>query len=261
MTKSSFKTKSNIQLKNNLITDNNEILKEILIERNDYELNTLTYEEAILYDKRTFCQYYLALIRLKQLFIFTFYTRNDYNSRIIKISFFFSSFALFYTVKALFFNDSAMHVIYLNEGVYNIITQLPQILYSTIISAIITMVLSSLAMTHTNVIKIKKLRKAMKNYESIYNKNIIIIKIKFILFFIVTFLLLIIFWFYLSSFCVIYKNTQIYLIKDFLISFGFTLIYPFFINVFPCIFRIYALKSPKIKRKYMYSFSKFLQLI
>ena len=88
-----------------------------------------------------------------------------------------------------------------------------------------------------------------------------IIKFKFILFFIINFLLLILFWFYLSCFCTVYKNTQIYLIKDTLISFGLSMVYPFFICLFPCIFRIYSLSSRKNKRKYCYSFSKLLQLI
>ena len=54
---------------------------EKIIERNDYELNSLNYENAKKFDQRTFCQYYLSLIRLKQLLIFTFYTKTDYNSR------------------------------------------------------------------------------------------------------------------------------------------------------------------------------------
>ena len=39
------------------------------IKINDYEMNSLIYEEAISYDNRTFCQYYLSLIRQKQLLI------------------------------------------------------------------------------------------------------------------------------------------------------------------------------------------------
>ena len=262
LSKSSSQTKSINNLNNNLITNNNPIFNtKTKIERNDYELNALTFEEAIINDKRTFCQYYLALIRLKQLLIFTFYTRNDYNSRIIKISSFFTSFALSYSIKALFFNDSVMHVIYINNGVYDIIEQLPQIVYSTIISSIIGMILSFISLTQVNVIQIKKIKREMIDYKNTYEKNMNFIKIKFILFFVVNFSLLILFWFYLSSFCAVYKNTQKYLLKDALISFGFTLIYPFFINLLPCIFRIYSLSSPKKKRKYSYILSKLLQLI
>jgi hypothetical protein len=103
---------------------------------NDYELNSLSYKEALKFDKRTYLEYYLSLIRTKQLIIFSFFPSNDYNSRIVKICLFFFSFALYYIVNALFFNDSTMHKIYIDEGEFNFIYQIPQILYSAIISAI-----------------------------------------------------------------------------------------------------------------------------
>ena len=61
-------------------------------------------------------------------------------------------------------------------------------------------------------------------------------------------------------FGVIYKNTQIHLLKDTLISFGLSLIYPFFINLLPGLFRIPALSNSKRNRKCLYLFSKLLQL-
>ena len=235
--------------------------KEKNINRNDYELNSLNYDNAIKYDERTFCQYYLSLIRLKQPLIFTFYTKSDYNSRIIKICSFFTSFIINYFIKALFFNDSVMHVIYVNKGVYDIIYQIPQILYSTIISIFIGFLLSILSKTQANVIEIKNLKKEKDGYKKRYNELLKIIRIKFIFFYIINFLLLFVFWYYLACFCSVYKNTQIYLIKDVFISFGLTLIYPFIINIFPSIIRMLALNSKKDKRKCLYSFSKILQII
>ena len=62
-------------------------------------------------------------------------------------------------------------------------------------------------------------------------------------------------------FCAIYKNTQVYLIKDTAISFGLSLLYPFGIYLLPGIFRIPALSNKKNNRKYLYNFSKILQII
>ena len=76
---------------------------------NDYEINSLLYEEALKYDKRTYIQFYLSLLRTKHSLIFAFYTSTDYNSKIIKICLFFFSFSLYYTVNALFFNDYTFH--------------------------------------------------------------------------------------------------------------------------------------------------------
>ena len=60
-------------------------------------------------------------------------------------------------------------------------------------------------------------------------------------------------------FGVIYKNTQINLLKETLISFGLSSIYPFGIYLLPGIFRIPALSNKKNKKECLYKFSKILQ--
>ena len=124
---------------------------------NDYELNNLSFEEAIKYDKRTLWQYYFSLLKTKHLIIFTFYTKTDYNSRLLKIILFLLSFTLYYTVNALFFTDSTMHQIYEDEGAFNFVYQIPQILYSTIISTVIKMIISFLSLTEKISLVLKKI--------------------------------------------------------------------------------------------------------
>ena len=248
---SSDKEKKDI-MKNKINIDSDD-------EKIDYELNSLSYEDAIKYDTRTYLQYYMSLIRTKQLLIFTFYPINDYNSRIIKICLFLFSFSLYYIINALFFNDSSMHQIYVDKGAFNFIFQIPQILYSTIISAFIKKILSFLSLTEKNIIQIK----SQKTFELGAEKMKKILKclyIKFILFFIFNFLFLIMFWYYISCFCAVYKNTQIYLIKDTAISFGTSLLYPFGINIIPGFFRIPSLKAENKDKKCLYIISKILQL-
>ena len=65
---------------------------------NDYEMNSLSYEEALKIDNRTFFQYYLSLLKRKIIILFTFFVSNDYNSRSIKICLLLFSFALGYAV-------------------------------------------------------------------------------------------------------------------------------------------------------------------
>ena len=64
---------------------NNYTNSQIFINLNDQEMNTLSYEKALIYDKRTFFQFYCLLIRKKQLIVFTFLPANDYNLITIKI--------------------------------------------------------------------------------------------------------------------------------------------------------------------------------
>ena len=70
-------------------------------------------------------------------------------------------------------------------------------------------------------------------------------------------LFMIFFWFYISSFCAVYHNTQVQLITDTLISYGTSNLYPFIIGIFPGIFRIISLKS-KGKSPLMFKFSLIL---
>ena len=67
--------------------------------------------------------------------------------------------------------------------------------------------------------------------------------------------------FYMICFCGIYENTQTHLIKDSVIGFGLSLIYPFGIYLIPGIFRIPALRAQKKDKEYMYKFSKITQSI
>ena len=86
------------------------------------------------------------------------------------------------------------------------------------------------------------------------------LNIKFIFYFIFSSLLLLFFWYYLSIFGAVYINTQYHLLKDTLVSFGLSLLYPFGLCLLPGLFRIPALSDPKKKREYLYKFSKILQL-
>ena len=106
--------------------------------------------------------------------------------------------------------------------------------------------------------------KQEKNNDSLNkNKNILIkvLKIKFALFFSVSFILLMLFWCYITCFCGVYVNTQVHLIKDTVISFAFSFLYPFIIYLFPSIFRIYSLRNEKHDKNYSYQISILFQML
>ena len=84
---------------------------------------------------------------------------------------------------------------------------------------------------------------------------------KFIFYYIISSLLLAFFWYYISMFGVIYRNTQMHLLKDTLMSFCLSLLIPFGISLLPGFFRIPALSNKKNKRECLYNFSKILQLL
>ena len=55
-----------------------DIFNKKLNNYNDYEKNTFTYQEAIFNDRRTFCQYYLSLLKTKHPLLFAFVPIKDY---------------------------------------------------------------------------------------------------------------------------------------------------------------------------------------
>ena len=234
-----------------------EKVNQIMKYTND-QLNELPYELALQYDTRKFSQYYLSLLKSKHILFFAIFQNNDYNSRIIKIDLFLNSFTIYYTVNALFFNDDTMHKIYISKGSFDLEYQLPQIIYSSLISMVLNTLLKVLALSNNRIIKFKQDKSKNdidKEGEELEN----ILKIKFVLYFIISFLLLLFFWYYISMFGVIYNNTQVHLLKDTLISFGLSLIIPFVFYLLPGILRIPALSNVSKKREYLYNFSKFLQ--
>ena len=227
---------------------------------NDQELNTLEYENAIIYDKRTYFQYYWALLKKKQLILFTFLPANDYNLYSLKISLFLLSFSLYFTINGFFFDDKTMHKIHKENGKFNLLFQIPQILYSSVISIIINMLLKMLSLSENNILILKKEKnsnEAIKNGKKI-EKCIII---KFIIFFILSNILLLFFWYFISCFCAVYKNTQSILIKDTLASFAISMIYPFIINLLPGLLRLPSLRKENKENKILYIISGFIALI
>ena len=239
---------------------NNKDEKENLEIYIDEEINGFSYNMAIKYDKRTYCLYYASLLKTQHNLICALFNNNDYNCGIIKINLFFLQFTIEYTVNALFYNDDTMHKIYESKGDFDLETQLPIAVYSTIISTILNYPLNFLALSNDTIINFKqnitniKIMKKAKVLTNILSK-------KFVLFFIISFLFLIFFWYYISMFGVIYKNTQIHLLKDTLMSFGLSLVIPFIFYLFPGIFRIPSLSNINKRRKYLYNFSKFLQSV
>ena len=225
---------------------------------NSEELNSLSYNYALEIDDRNFFQYYVSLLKQKHLIIFTFLVNDDYNIFLSKLGLFIISFSLYLTVNAICFSDSSIHKLYKEKRKYNFVYQIPKILYSTIISSIASIILKQLSLSEKDILKIKK-KLYIKELEEVIEEVKKCIRIKYILFFVIGFIFFSFFWYYLSCFCCIFANTQIPLIKDTLISYGLSMLYPFLLNILPGLLRIPSLK--KNNRKILYNISRIIALI
>jgi hypothetical protein len=237
------------------------ILQKNFIEKvsfNIYELNTFPYNKALLYDKRTYYDYYCSLIKTKHPLIFSFIPIKDFNTMIIKLDMFIISFSIYYTMNTLLFTESTIHKIYEDKGEYNFGYHFPKSLLSFFIGHVIIIPIKLVFLSERNIsaIKIEEDKEVAAEMDEKVKRCLII---KYIIYYVLGFLFLVLFWYYLSSFCAVYQNSQIFLFINTFVSFCISLIYPFFINIFPGIFRIYSLKNHN--KSCAYNFSKCLQIL
>ena len=257
------KKESIISPKNNKkkFINKNCIVKNIEKIKNysEYELDDLEYSAAIIYDKRTFLNYYICLIKREHLIIFTFFYYKDFNLISIKISLFVFSICLDMTTNILFFDDESMHKIYLDYGKYKFISQIPQIVYSTIISECMDKLLKYLSLSEKEIYEVKKYKNINEIADGI-NHLIKYLKIKFFFFFFICFIFMIFFCYFIIIFCAVYENTQIILFKDSSLSFLFSMLYPFALYILPSTLRIISLRSIKKNKQILYKISNFIPL-
>ena len=224
----------NKKLKFNLKT--NSIIKNKFNYYNDSEMN--------------------SLLRTQHILIFTFCQFRDYNSMQIKIYILFLTFGINYLISAMFYSDATMHKIYVEQGSFDFTYQLPQMIYSFLISTILSTLLNSLGLYEDNIITFKN----EKNKVGKSKKAICNIRIKIILFFVVSYIIIFLLWIYLGCFNTVYKNTQKHLILDVVSSFVISFIEPIFVYLLPGVFRILSLKK-NVNRPLLFKFSKLLQLL
>ena len=222
----------------------------------DYQLNHLVYEEALEKDKRGLCKIYCSMIKRDEIILFTFASWNDYNLFYIKIERFIFIILNLMAMNAFFFADESIHTYFLKGVKYYFVQQILQIVLAIIITHIIEIILCFLSLTDRYIYQIK----ALKKPETAGNKIIDILKkmnINLIIFFDSLFFISLFYWYFISVFCAVYKNTQGMFLIDCVISFIFYAIDPFIVYAFVTLVRIIAIK---IKVKWIYKLSSFFPI-
>ena len=218
----------------------------------NYELNNLEYNKALILDKRNFIEIYFSFLKRQHPIIFTFFAKNDHNIVLIKFSRFIFSICTDMALNAFFFSDETMHKMYLDYGKYNFVQQIPQIIYSTLVSQLIDIFLCYLSLTDQYYYRIKKL--VIKSRYFLY-KIIKIIKLKIYFYFAFTGIMFIFYWYIITCFCEVYINTQMAFIKDSLVSFGLGIIIPFAVYLIPTCLRLISLKFNRGNLSFIYKLS------
>ena len=222
----------------------------------DYELNNLEYLIALELDNRKYLKIYWSLLKREHKILFTFFSWNDFNIFIIKLSKLFFLICTDMAFNVFFFSDDSMHNIYESGGDFDFFGQVTQMIYSTIISQVLEIFLNYLTMTDIHYYEIKEKKKEIVDNNMILSV-INCIKYKIIAFYVFTFLLFFFYWYTVSSFCAVYQNTQKIFITDSVSSFLLGLVYPFILYLIPAGLRMLSLKAKEKKNlKFFYWLSE-----
>ena len=240
----------------NKIALNKKRKKEYTI-RTDYELENLSYEDARIFDKRTCWEYYVSLIRRKHIIAFVFFPKYKFHSRIIYFCFLAFLFPLYLAVNTFFVDASTIHNIYISQGPFDIVYNIPKIVIATFILYLLQKILSFFISTEADILEIKSIER--KNLVEEIKEKIRFITIKFILFFATSLIILNLCGYYIGCFAAIFPKTKLHLFVRLLISFTISLIIPIVLNIPPAVFRSKSLK--RHGNEDLYRISQYLLLL
>ena len=250
--------KSNsIEVNENNTNNNNEKRKNnkyyitnLKISQKDEDLQDMDFQEAINEDKRSFLRIYWCFLVDSQTILGTFLTENYLDLLIIKISFLLCNFQISFFLNALFYTDEYISDAYHNESILEFFTGLPKSIYSFVATLITTNLLRMLSSSKSELIQIIREKKKHKDYMNLINSKIKKLRIKLIIYFILIFSLGLFFFYYVSSFCSVYRNSQKYWFIGCLESFLIDLLVTVIICILLAIFRYLAIMY-KIKCLYI----------
>ena len=213
------------------------------------EINYLDYEYACDIDKRSFCQIYSSMLKEENNIIYSFsFCADDYNLAIVKFSFLIIQLILYLTVISLFFADNTINNIFDKKNKFDIIYMLKPMAFTFAICFVINILLKALIKSNNNVIDIKYENKT-------FTEGLKAIRLKYIFYFIIGFLIMIFGWILICCFSAIFINSKIKLLQ----CAGYTLAANFILQIIFCFiissFRKCSLKSEKKQKKCLYNFS------
>ena len=235
--------------------------------QSNYVLTNYDYNEAINYDKRSFCRiFYIFFISKENNFNIIIF-KSPLESRPLRICIFIFNYSCDIALNALFYlsdniSDS-YHYTGENKLLYSLMNNLTISFFSAIFSYILLFFFNSLIQSNNNIEYIfrkqEKLLKSDRNYrvneqtkrEIINNiyKIVKYLKVKIKIYLIMELLFTLFFLYYVTAFCQVYQSTQISWLLDCLLSYVISL---FFVSFFSFICSLLYKISIKCKKEVIY---------
>ena len=182
-------------------------------EFNEKEMNELDYEEAIIYDKRHYCQIFWFTLKEKQVLVNAFFAKDPLKPLSIKLLVIIFSFSCYFVINGFLYNEEYVSIKLKSEGnksfLEYISDSIERILYTSIVGGVISFIIGILFNTDkkiNNVINKNKNQLFLKGQiAKIYRCN----TIRIICFIIIQFILMVLFIIYIFCFCFVYQNNKL----------------------------------------------------
>ena len=190
----------------------------------------MSFDKAIKNDKRSFCSYYCNVLLISHIILNVFCRQSDYNLFVVKLGLLFMTFPINLTFNILFFTNKDIKLTYIKsmDDISAFWDNIANSVYSSILSSTFLILLKLICLTHNSVRtlrKIKDVRKAKEKSKCVFR----CIKFRIFIYYFLSFIFILIFGYYVLSFCAIFENTQNVIIQSTFTSWAMSLIYPFII--------------------------------
>jgi hypothetical protein len=230
-------------------------------------LDNYNYGEAIKYDKRTFCRIYYICILAEENILNIILVNSPLELKSLRICLLIFIYSCDFALNTLFYFNSNIsdkyHYNGNNKFFYTIFNNMSISVISSFISLVLLIFFKILTTSKDDIEDLfrKEERKMRKNSNYVVNfikrKQILMkvyeinkkLKIKIIIFFIIEFSVILFFFYFVTAFCEVYKESQISWITDSLIS--FLLSFPIELGIALLIAVLYKISIQK-KCKWLY---------
>ena len=152
-------------------------------------------------------------------------------------------FEISFFLNALFYTDEYISDAYHNNGVLDFVSGLPKAIYSFLATLLLTNLLKMLSNSKSELMKLIRENSKDKEYINMINAKLKKLKLKLIIYFILIFILGLLFLYYVSAFCAVYRYSQKYWFFGCLESFGMDFLVAFFISLFLSLLKFIAIRK------------------
>ena len=227
-----------------LVNANNNEKNEIL--KSNHKLNIYNYDEALLYEKRSYFRIFFIYLISKDNLLNLIFFNPPLELKPLRICLFIFNYACDLALNALFYMSENIsdkyHYTGPNRLFFSLINNMTKTIVSTIFGYILLFIFQSLSQSSDTIVKLFRTQDDLLKKDKTYkvddetkrkisfdlNKILKCLKIKIICCVIFELILTLFFFYYVTAFCHVYKNTQVSWLLDslssYIISFCITLV-------------------------------------